>query len=539
MKNDPNGTGLGETAEDFYNARISGRNGAEERARRMADLTIPTVFLPENWQEDDDIEVTNQSTNAFCVNSLSNKLMLAALPPNLPMASYTPKETSIKDDIKNEPELWSQMTYALSRREEAHRQRLKRTSARDVYAKSMRLFLVTGNGCTIWTDINTPRTYDLNHYVCLRDAGGLPLVTVLRDSITVAVADDDVKQAMQTARAGKTKPAKSEWEDEVTIYHCQKLITDDAGEREWVYWQEVEGGHIIADTESYSPFDVAPMMPGTMLLPQGANWGLPYCGDYEGDLQATENFAAALQDGAAALAWFLFFVDPTGHTNIKDVQEADTLDVLSGRAVDVTTLQVPKGGDLSVVSNEYEKAARRLGYAFAMQAAIQRSGERVTAEEWKRMANELDQAMGGLYTSLAQGYQRWYVLRFIHLHELEDKDMAALPEGMVEVDVVTGLDSIGQSTEHSNLMDWASEGQQILTPEGFAASINGDDFLRRTAAHRAVKTEGLVKTPDQLASEKQEKVQQEAQRTMLDKATGPLAAAGGDLMSQMAQQPQQ
>lgn len=539
MTNNPQGPGLGQTAEDFYNAQTSKRNGAEARARRLADITIPTIFLPENWQEDDDIEVTNQSTNAFCVNSLANKLMLAALPPNLPMAKYTPIETRIKDDIQQDPELWSQTTYALSRREESHRKRLESTNARDTYAKSMRLFLVTGNGCTIWTKINTPRTYDLNHYVCLRDDSGLPIVTVLKTSVSFAIADEDVKEAARAARRGKPKTtSKSEWEDDILIFHCQKLIGD-GDDQEWVYWQETEGGHIIEDTEAYSPFDVPAMMPGTMNLPTGADWGLPYCVDYEGDLQATENFAAALQDGAAALAWFLFFVDPTGHTNIKDVQEADTLDVLSGRADDVSTLQVPKGGDLSVVSNEFEKAARRLGYAFAMQAAIQRSGERVTAEEWKRMAHELDQAMGGLYTSLSLGYQRWFVLRFIHLHELEDTDMAPLPEGMVQLGVVTGLDSIGQSTEHSNLMDWANEGQQVLGAEGFAASIHADDFLRRTAAHRAVKTEGLVKTPEQREQEKQQQTQQAQQQSVIDKATGPLASGGVDMMSQLLQQQQQ
>ena len=412
------------------------------------------------------------------------------------------------------------------------------TKARDTYIQQMKLMLVTGNGCTIWTDINKPRTYDLNHYVTVRDSSGTAIATVLKEMIPYATADEDVKSAAQEARrkAGNSEATKSEWDEEITVYHCQKLIKDESGTPEWVYWQEVEGGHIIADTEAYSPLEVPTMMPGTMILPTGADWALPYAGDYEGDLQAVENFAASLQDGAAALAWFLFFVDPTGHTNIKDVQEADTLDVLSGRADDVTALQGFKSGDLSVVSNEFEKAARRLGYAFAVEAAIQRSGERVTAEEWRRMAQSLDKAMGGLYTGISQGYQRWFVLRFIHLHELENEDLKPLPEGMVTVNVITGLDSIGQSTDHSNLMDWAMEGQQVLGQEGFAASINGDDFLRRTAAHRAVKTEGLVKSPEQKAQEQQANEQKLQQQTVLDKASGPIAKGGADMMAQLMQQ---
>lgn len=539
MEIDNDGVGLGQTAEDFYNEWSPQRLGAETRARRLADLTIPSVFPPEGWESSqDDLETTNQSVNAFCTNTLGNKLTLAALPPSLPMAKYTPIETRIGEDIKADPELWGETLYALSRREENHRARLETTLGRDTYGQAMRLLLTTGNCCTIWTDIDKPRTYNLNYYVCVRDAAGTPLATVLKDSVPYAVADDDVKQAAEAnwARAGK-KPGRG-WGDKIDIFHCQKLIRHDDGEKEWVYWQEVEGGQVVSGTEAYSPEDVPPMMPAELIHVTGSHWGLPYALDYEGDLQAVENFAASLQDGAAALAWFLLFVNPTGQTNIKDVQEADTLDVLPGRAEDVSALQTLKTGDLSVVAQEFEKASRRLGFAYAQSTSIQRSGERVTAEEWEKMAQELDTSMGGLYTTLSRGYQRWFVLRFIHLHELEDKDMKPLPEGIVRVGVVTGLDNIGSSTEHQNLIAWAKEGNEVLGPEQFQGSLNAGGFLKRTAAARAVKVEGLLKTEDQKQAEQQAAQQQQQQQTVLDKATGPMAQGGADMIAQMMQQQQ-
>lgn len=542
MEMEDTGVGLGQPAEDFYRTWSAKRTGPVARARRLADITIPSVFPPENWEsEDDDLETTNQSVNSFAINSLSNKLTLAALPPNLPMAKYTLIESKFGEDIKQNPELYSQVQYALSRREEAHRERLKSTTARDVYGTAMRLLLVTGNQCTIFTDIDSPRSYNMHSYVTLRDGGGVPIVTVLEDYVSFAVADEDIRDAAQrhwAATGNAHSTAKDDWSRDIKIYHCQKLITNDDGDKEWVYWQEVEGGEVVEGTEAYSPFEVPSMMPSGLIHVTGSNWCLPYALDYEGDLQAVENFASALQDGAAALAWFLFFVNPTGHTNLKDVQEADNLEVLSGRAEDVTTLQANKAADLSVVSQEFANASRRLGYAFALQTAIQRTGERVTAEEWQRMSQELDQAMGGLYTALSQGYQRWFVLRFIHLHEMEDKELGDLPEGSVQLGVVTGLDSIGQSTEHSNLMDWARENSEILGPEVFSQSIIPQDFMVRTAAHRGVKTEGLIKTMEQQRSDQMEQMEQQAGMTMLDKASGPLAKGGADLMSQMMQQQQ-
>lgn len=542
MKMDDDGIGLGQSAEDFYNKWSAKRTGPVARARRLADITIPSIFPPENWEsEDDDLEVTNQSVNAFAINSLSNELTLAALPPNLPMAKYTPIESRMGEDIKRDPELYSEVKYALSRREETHRSRLETTMARDVYGTALKSLLVTGNRLVLWTDIDKPRSYDMHSYVVVRDAAGVPLVTVLEDHVAYAVADDDVKEAAESnwAKTGKGTPSGSDhWSERIKVYHCQKLIANDDGEKEWVYWQEVEGGTVVPDTEAFSPFDVPAMMPAGMIHVTGSNWCLPYCLDYEGDLQAVENFASALQDGAAAMAWFLFFVNPTGHTNIKDVQGADNLDVLSGRADDVTSLQVNKAADLSVVSSEFANASRRLGFEFNLQTAIQRDAERVTQEEWQRMARALDRAMGGLYTALSQGLQRWFVLRFIHLHELEDEDLKPLPEGMVQLGVVTGLDSIGQSTEHSNLIDWAREGMEVLGPEAFQMAIIPQDFLRRSAANRGVKVEGLVKSMEQARQEEMENMNKQAGMALLDKAAGPLAKGGADMMAAMMQQQQ-
>lgn len=525
---------LGMTAEDFYNQEKRNRTGPVEVARRLADITIPSVFAPEDWDSGDDLEITNQSINARAVNTLTNKLTLAALPPNLPMAKFNAIESKLAEDIKRDPELWSEVQYALSRREENHRERLETTTARTAYSKATKLNLVTGNALVLWTNINRPRVYNMHQYVVKRDAGGEPLVTVLEDCVSMAVADEDVLQAAQESRARRgVKSDSNEWDEEIKVYHVQKLLVDDDDEKEWVYWQEVEGGELVEDSEAYSEYDVPAMMPSGLNHETGSDWYLPYCLDYEGDLMAVENFAASLQDGAAALAWFLFFVDPTGHTNLKDVQDADSLDVLAGRADDVTALQSQKGGDLATVDRQFSEAARRLGFAFAMVTSIQRPGERVTAEEWENMVREIDEAMGGTYTQISQGLQRWFVLRFIHLHEMEDEDLQQMPQGLVSVGVVTGLDSIGQATDHGNLLGWAAEGKDVLGPEQFAAAINSKDFLRRLAGFRAVKIEGLVKTEEQTAADNEAALMQNQQATILDKAAGPIAKEGAGAISEM------
>ena len=533
-------TSFGEPAEGLYKRLTAKRTGVVSIGRRLAALTIPSVFPPENYDTShDSLEIANQSINAYLVNSLSNTLMLTALPPNLPMCKYSLNEVALQGDIEQDGELYSETNYALSRREEVHRTRIENTSARDVYSSWMRLSIVTGNGLCIWTDINAPVVYNLHNWVTVRDAKGTPLVTILEDTISLAAADEDVAEAVIQHRTDTNRSVdaeKTEWEDTATIYHCQKIVKNDKGENEFLYWQETEGGYAIPGTEFYSPFEVPPMYPYGMILETGSDYGLGYCSDYEGDLKAVEELSASFQDGAAALAWFLYFVDPTGQTNIRDVENADNLDVLPGRADDVSTLRSEKSSELSVVDSAIEKVARRLGMAFASEASIQRNGERVTAEEWKRMAMALDKAMGGLYSKMAQGPQRWFILRFIHLHHQEEKRLKRLPADLVKVNVVTGLEGIGQSSDYAALIDVAKDVSELLGPEGLRAEINGSDLIRRLLTYRSIKADGLVKSDDQKAQEASDNQSQQQQQAVLEKASAPVASGGMEMLMQMMQQ---
>lgn len=528
----PSDTSLGVTAEDFYESQRANRTGPVELGRRLADLVSPATFPPEQWQNGDPLVILNQSVNAYAVNTLASKMMLGAFPPGLPGWKTTPVENRLDQDIEQDPQLYSEVMYALSRRDETHRNRLEATNCRTAITLYYKLLLLTGNALVRWTDIDTPIIHNMHNYVVKRDAGGTPIVIVLKEAVAKMVADDDVVDAAERHRAENHQASTSMWDEEITIYHVQKLVNED-GKKQYVYWQEVEGGYVVPDTEAWTDFDTPTMYAGGMIPVYGANWFLPYCVDYEGDMQAVENFSASLQDGAAAAARFLIMVDPNGVTDINDVLRADNLDVIPGREQDVRTLRSDKGGDLGVTAQEMEKAVRRLGQAFLMFSAIQRQGERVTAEEWRILASEIDQAMGGLYSQVSQTSQRYFVLRFIFLHEETDSSIGKLPEGLVRVAVVTGIDSLGQSSDDRRLSEFMSEAAAEVGPEALAQHINISDYLRRKAAFKNVKAEGLVKGTDQVAQEADAAKQEAMQQSLLDKTAGPLASGGADMIGKM------
>lgn len=535
---------LDETAEDFYEEHRTKRVGAVEIGKRIAEITIPSVFPHEEYKPgQDELPFTNQSINSFLINSISNTLALTALPPGLPMCKLEPDETALADDIKSKPELWTETVYALSRREEVHRTRLERTNARDAYQRTMRLLMVTGNCLCVWVEINRPKVYNMHNYVVRRAADGEPLVTVLRETVSLAIVDDDIREAVLAHRkdggtVSEDDDKKPDYDDEAVIYHVQTLELVGPKKR-WYYWQETEGGYFIDGTDYYQDYETPVMWPAHLSLDTGADWALPYAYDYEGDLKAVEELSAGFLDGSAAIAQFLRLVDPTGITDIRKVTKARNLDTIPGRAEDVTVPTANKNGELQTVANGIESVSRRLGMAFASEASIQRSGERVTAEEWKRMSMALDKSMGGVYSSISQTIQRWFILRFLYLHQKENKKLVPLPKDLVSIGVITGLDGIGRSSEYENLTGLCKDYAEIMGPEGLREAVEGPDLFRRMAASRAIKTDGLVITAEKRQAAQEAQMARQQQQAMIEKGTGPLAKGGADLINQMMQQQQQ
>lgn len=526
--------GLGMTAEDFYSEYKAKRTGVINLALRLAAITIPSLFPPEMWQVGDSLPITNQSLNAFCINTLASKLMLGAFYPGLPFAKLAPKEEKMRLEAQEDPELMGAVKYALSRREVAHRERLETTPTRTVYVATMAQLLVAGNALVKWDRLDTPTVHTMHQYVTKREASGRPIVVVLEECVSEATAEPDVVEACRNHRLkkGLKELPKNKWDEDIKVYHCQKAVRK-GDKLEWVYWQEVEGGYVVPETDAYLPYDVPILYPAGLKPDYGSDWWVPYCADYEGDLQAVENYESALQDGAAADAWTLLMVNPTGTTDIRDIEEAENLATVPGRPDDVQFLRAGKGGDLATTASQAEKSARRLGMAFLLNSALQRSGERVTAEEWRKLTQDLDTAMGGLYSVIANTVQRWFVLRFIYLHEHEEKSLAPLPEGLVSVSPVTGLDGIGRTSEEVALLEWGQAAQQMLTPQVFAQEVNAGEVLRRLGAAKSVNTDGMVKSPAQRQSDKNEAMQAAQQQALMDKGIGPIAKEGASVVAEM------
>lgn len=527
---------LGKPAKDVYEQLVAStrRQSVIDMARIMSELTIPSVFPPDGYKPGDDLPGNNQSIGAQCVNNLASNLMFMAFPPGQPMCRLDPIVHKMQAEIAANPELYANTQLALSQLEIQHRKKAATIPLATAWVGYMKALLVGGNALWKHITLESP-TYALpDRYVVRRDKSGHPLLTIHEEPTALSTLDDDIVELLLRENEGLNET--DEWDREARIYSVC-MLDGPVETGSWLFWQETEKGTLIPGSEVETDYNDVPMWPGWLIPVYGESWGRSYCEEYRGDLFTVEAGSSALNDGAAWAAFTLGFVKPGGRTSLRQVQKARNLSWLSGSAEDVTTLRSEKGNDMRFIEGHVARAERRLGVAFLMHLAVRRDGERVTAEEVQHTAQALDKAMGGLYTERAQGDQRRMVTRFIRLHEEADEQLPVLPDGIVNIEVVTGVDAMGRSIENQQLRELGGELNQTFGPQAAGEVLNRANFATRLAASKGIKPDGLVKTEEQLSTDQQDAQQQALQADVMGKAAGPTSGAlVKGLMANMQQQ---
>lgn len=533
---------LGSEAKELYDHLAKDRERVIDTAREMAKITIPSLMPPEGYKTGDKIGTNEQSANAMCVNTLASKLMFMALPTAMPVLRFEPIEHKLQADIRRDPHLWTQIDAGLGRLEIEHRKRMEATTIRSAYVGAMKQLVVAGNVCWEHNTIDNPLYHSINCYVVKRNNYGQQLFVILKRTVDVMDLDEDIQDMIYRKHPEMLDKGK-EWERQVDIYAVCKRVKDinEPDGYLWEYWEEYEG-EMIPDTEFTAQYDAPPLYAAWMIPVYGQNWGRSYCEEYRGDLTAIENFSASLGDGAAAASLILLFLKPGSRTSAKQLRDAQNMEMFTGSAEDLSMFKTEKMADFNFVSAELERAIQRVGRAFLLVSSVQRQAERVTAEEWIRMAQEIDQAMGGVYSELAQSFQRLVVNRFVVLHNESAPTLPKLPPGIFRVGVITGIEVMGRSTEGDALVKATGTYLELGGTEA-AKRLDYDELGNRIYISAGVKLDGLMKSPDVQAQEAQQAKQDAMRATLMEKASGPVAGAlakgGADTMVNMANQAQQ
>ena len=524
-----------------YERLLTERRHFLDRARQCAELTIPTLVPPEGHTSTTVYKTPWQSVGSRGVNNLSSKMLLSLFPPNTPMFRLQIDDKTM-EKLGAQPEARAEVEAGLNKIERAATREIENGGMRSPVFLAFKHLIVAGNALVlIPDDEDMPiRIFPLTNYVVVRDASGNLLEVIVHERISPEVIDDEIlaqieedsmHQVTDPHEFRKTDQGRQTPDDDLDVFTRYYL-----DEGKWWSYQEIKDVIIDGSEESW-PEDKPPLLALRWSHVAGEDYGRSYVEEYMGDLITLEALSKAVAEGSAAIAKIVYLVNPNGVTLAEDITSAESGDAITGMEKDVTCLQADKRADLSVAQEMMKALTERLSYAFLLQSAVQRQGDRVTAEEIRYMAGELEDALGGVYSVMSQEFQLPFVRRLLDKME-KQKKLPKLPKDILSPVIVTGLDALGRGHDLNKYKVLLGMIKESGLGEAIMSRLNVDNLITRLGTALMIDMDGLVKTPEQLAQEQAAAQQQMMQQQMLDMA-GKAAPAAVKAMSDQATAAQQ
>lgn len=504
------GTPNGTASQRYEQLRID-RDSQLMRARDCSKVTIPGLIEDENYGDAGRLPTPYQSLGARGVGHMTSKLAGTLFPTNENFFKLEIDSLALMAD-QQDPQMITEFDTALVKVEQAVMRLLETMGGRAAMHEAIKHLLVGGNVLLYVSDEGI-KVIHLDSYVLCRDPMG---------NVTEIVVEEEIfKDALPDEYLEEDEEDKEEMEKRmVKIYTCVKYMDD------YCYWYQEIKGKEIPGTHGKCKADVSPWIALRQDRVDSEMYGRSYVEQYYGDLLALENLYKAILEASASLSKVLFLCNPNGTTRPRTLSQASNGSIVQGNAADVTVLQAAgKSQDLQIANQTIERIEQRLAFAFMLNTAIQRPGERVTAEEIRYMAQELDAGISGLYSILSQELQLPLVRRLTHIlrkkRKLPDFPNSEITgEPLIKEKAVTGIEAIGRGDDRNKLVDFIQTANNALGPEAMMKFLNVEEALRRLAASGSIDTTNLVKTSEQLQQEAIAQAQasrQEQQQSLLEK----------------------
>jgi len=492
-----------------------------DRARECAELTLPALITPEGFSASTDLYQPFQSIGARGVNNLASKLMLLLLPPNSPFFRLA-MDTKTKQELDGDGQLRAEIEQGLAGIEREVMGEIESRALRVNVFEALKHLIVSGNVLIHLPKKGGLRVYPMSSFVIKRDPSGALLEAIVEESVSPKALPEGIDSIDYTS------------DKDLKVY--TKIYRENSDF--YSVYQEVEG-QIIPGSEGRYKKDLIPWIALRMVHLDGEDYGRSFVEEYLGDLKSLEGLMEALVSSAAASAKLVFMVRPNASVRRTDLAKSQNGDVILGDPNDVKVLQTEKYPDMRVVLETVQRIEDRLSYAFLLNTAIQRNADRVTAEEIRFMAQELEAALGGVYSILSQEMQL-PIVNILMNRMSASKKIPKLPKGTVTPVIVTGVEALGRGNDLNKLRTYIQDLVQLAqaNPETLQR-IDFGDLVARLATGHGIDTVGLIKTEQQLQSEMQ--AQQEAQQQQMvqealkDSAPGAIREAVKANQSQQVQ----
>ena len=493
------------TAEARYTALEPEKTIYLDRAIECAKYTLPTLITDQDRSTGKNsytkVNTTYQGLGARGVNNLAAKLLIALLPPNQAFFRLSVDDIKLQNELENYKELQSEFDQQLSLMERAVMRDIEESGDRTALFEALKHLIIGGNAL-LYISENGTRVYPLKSFVLNRDPEGNILEVVVREEVNPDVLPEGIA------------PKNSDGQNiDKTVFLFTHITWDHKKDRcKW--HQEVYGKQV--GKEGSVPIEKCPWLPLRMYRVAHESYGRGFTEELLGDLKSLEYLSKAIVEGSAAAAKIIFLCNPNGTTRPDSLARAANGSIVAGNPNDVAPLQMQQQAALTVALNTIARIETRLSFAFLLNSAIQagtQGRDRVTAEEIRMVAQELEAGLGGIYSILSVELQLPLVNRKMALMERKGS-LPKLPKNIVTPRITTGLDALGRGNDKAKLIEFITTLAQTMGPEAMSRFVNNRELIIRLAASDGLDTYKLIKSEEQLLEEEQQQammMQQQAQ----------------------------
>lgn len=498
-----------------------------DRAKDASALTLPTLFPYDGFNSSTAIETPYQSVGSNGVNSLSAKLLMSLLPVNTPFFRLTVDDGKLRE-LDAQPEAKATVLNIISQMEQSIFKEIELRALRIPIHDAIKHLIVAGNCLMYMPDKGGVRVFPLSQYVVTRDpSGNVDCIVTLE-----ALSEDNVPKDLKSKVESKEKDSKNSYNE-----NCYKLYTMiKRGDDGFTITQEI-ADEIVDVTEGKPiPEEELPYNALRWSVVNGENYGRGLIEEYLGDLMSIESLSKSIVEGSAAAARIVGMVDPAGVTDPSDINEAPNGTFIPGKINDVGFLRLDKGSDFRVALETVSGITLRLSSAFLLSTAV-RQAERVTAEEIRLLANELESSLGGVYAVLSQSLQ--YPMVVSLMRQLQKTGtIPKIPSALkkyIRPTIITGVSALGRTSEVEKMRTFIALSSQILGPQEVLKRINPNLLLLHLASNIGISLPDLLKSEAQIAEEEKTAREQALQAQLISKGTAPAITAIGNNLDAVQQ----
>lgn len=412
---------------DLYQARTPDREPYLRRARKYASLTLPHICPQVGSSGYRDPDPRAQSYGAKLSKNLASKMLMSFLPPGggafelgVPLKKLVESGTlSVPPDIARPLSLCTQLANS----------KIESLRWRRPTFTSLLHLIITGNVCEHIQPDGRIKLYRLDQYVVSRDWSGDQLEVIICEKQKVMALPKDLRE--------KVPPGKKE-EDTVHLYTQFKDNLDGT----YNVRQDLDDV-VVKPEETFK--GIIPVKALRWTEAPEEDYGRGHVEDHFDDLNTLEMHCGHMIQAGAAGSMHYVFVRPNaaGGNLRKRIEQARNGAVLAANPEDVTGFSLDTSGAMNTTAAEIERITRSLAAAFLMTSDLRRDAERVTAFELRQLAQELESALGGVYSLLSSEMQDWRLNKLIAQMRSRG-ELPAFGEGDVVVTVKTGIEALGR-----------------------------------------------------------------------------------------------